>query len=65
MTSILALTSTSDRGEDLTIDATLDPDIAMFVTSSAVTSVENPRIRLIEKARQHIHEFPDDKHTFM
>jgi hypothetical protein len=65
MTSILALTSTFDQGEDLTIDATLDPNIAMFVTSSAVTSVENSRIRLVEKARQQIHGFINNKHTFM
>ena len=34
------------KGMEHTIDATLDPDIAMFVPRSSISSVEVPRIGL-------------------
>lgn len=49
MTSVLALTSTFDQEKDLTIDATLNPNIAMFVTSSTVASVEDSGVRLLKR----------------
>lgn len=40
---------TGKRSEDLTIDATLDPNIPIFVACSAITSVENSRVRLVQR----------------
>lgn len=61
----IALTLIWDQQEDLTIDASLDPNIAMLVTSSTVTSVKHSRVRLYKNAQQRIHGFLDNKHTFM
>lgn len=44
------LVLTGDQEEDLTIDATLDPDITMLVTCSAIAGIENSKVRLIDIA---------------
>lgn len=50
--------------DDPTIDAALDPDIAMFITSSTVTGVENSRVRLITGSKAHT-RILNIRHTFM